>query len=199
MNNQIVWVDTETTGLDPKSCGIVEIGAVFMDPTRKTPTKKFESLANPMVGIFRGREVRRDVSVSEYAFKVNGIKPEVLQQQESIDLVLRKFDGQVQDKAVIAGWNVSGFDIPFLKEAYDRAGLAWRFHYHVLDIMVVAMWLKVCDMLPGNRGIGLQAMGKYLGIPARGDAHRALPDVYMSIDIARELRDRFLIGKSYKI
>lgn len=190
MSEQVMWFDTETTGLDTSLCGIVEVGAIFQNPGQKT--QKFEQLANPFASADGSA---RAVEVSDYAFRVNGIDKESLGQHPSIDNVVTELDSFVQDKCVIAGWNVSGFDIPMLKAAYERAGLRWRYHYHVIDVMNVAKWMQHMGKLRSHK-MGLQAVAEFLGIDSSqyGDAHRALADVWTTIAVSKELNEKFLGG-----
>jgi len=186
MAKQYVWLDLETSGLDPVENGIVEIGAVL---TQQGKQKKiFSQTCNP-----------GDVAISEYAMKVNGLSIEQLHHEDPINEVLARFDAEVENKAVPCGWNIASFDLPFLKEAYKKAGLKWRFDYHVIDMMCCANWMAASGVLEGNRGTGLQAMAKYLGIDSEsfGAAHRALPDVYVTMAVAKELKVKFLSSQKY--
>lgn len=177
--SQIVWMDTETTGLEPTKCGIIELAAVIQYPGRNKPADYYSEEMNPGA-----------VEISEYALKVNQISEEKISAAAPIDQALRLFDGLIEDRAVIAGWNVSGFDIPFLKTAYERAGIKWRFHHHCLDMMVVANWLKFVGAIH-PKSLSLQNMAKYLGIDAQafGPAHRAMPDVYTTLAIAKRFKE----------
>jgi len=184
---QVVYFDLETSGLDPVENGILEIGAVIQKAGVKV--RRFESFANPG-------------PTKEYnpkALEVNNIELESIAGFRDLAEVLRDFDQYIEDRAVLAGWNVGGFDIPFLKAAYKAADIKWRFHYHYLDIMVVANWLKWAGKLH-CRGLSLQAVAKYLEIDASqfGEAHRAMPDVWTTIAVSQRLKEDNLEGRSFK-
>ena len=190
VSNQILWVDTETTGLDPERNGIIEIAGIFQYPgQRDQKSKRFETMCDP------GR-----VELHPKALEVNGIKEEDISTFQPIDRALANMDTYVEPWCVIAGWNCAGFDIPFMKAAYKRAGIKWRFHYHCLDMMVVANWLKFCGRL-NCKSLSLQNVAKYLGINTAdfGDAHRAMPDVLTTVAIAKVFRDQFLGGMKIKV
>ena len=189
MPKQVVWLDTETGGLDPKETGIIELAAIITWPGQQKKHRIFEGMGDPRKGW-------EQCVLHDRALEVNGLKLEDVDMMDSFDDVIHRFNREIDKGAVIGGWNVLGFDIPFLKAAYERAGIEWRFHYHAIDMMVVAKWLDFCGSLPGNRGVGLQAMLKYLGIDGSkfGDAHRALPDVYATLAVTKELKSRFLEG-----
>lgn len=184
---QYVWLDTETTGLDPLVHGIVEIGAVIEAP--KKDSKIFSGLCNP-----------GDVEISAYALEVNGLSLEYLQsQEEKVEELVVRFDRQVERGAVICGHNVAGFDIPFLKEAYKKAKLSWRFHHHCVDTMVAANVLKYWGVLPKNQSLSLQNMLEYFSLTIGGAAHRALPDVYASMALNEELKKLTLGGNHFAV
>lgn len=185
-----MWLDLETTGLNHETAGIVEIAGLFQYPGQERSSKRFEDLVDPRKRL-DGTE--RMVEIQSKALEVNGISLDQLDGFGSLDKSLMELDSHVDRWCVIAGWNVSGFDIPFLKEAYKRAGIKWRFHHHCLDMMVVANWLKFCGLLH-TKSLSLQNMAQYLGIDTAkfGDAHRAMPDVWTTIAIAKRFRDDYL-------
>lgn len=186
---QIFWFDLETTGLDPNENGIIEIAGIFNKPGSQS--KRFERLVDPR----KGTEGNREVAIHPKALETNGLTLDEIADFDPIDKMIRELDSHVDPWCIPAGWNVAGFDIPFLKAAYERAGVKWRFHYHCLDMMVVANWLKQAELIDA-RSLSLQNMAKYLGIDATkfGDAHRAMPDVYTTLEISRIFRERYLGG-----
>lgn len=178
----VIWIDTETTGLVPSEHGIVELGAII----EGNPTKLFSRICNP-----------GDVVYDPKALEVNGISMEEIQSRPSINDMLREFDQYVYDRAMIAGHNVAGFDIPFLKEAYKRAGMKWRFHYHCLDTMIMAEGLKYWGLLE-TRSVSLQALLTKFGIDP-GDAHRAMDDIKATRELMGELKKLVRGGRQYGV
>jgi DNA polymerase-3 subunit alpha (Gram-positive type) len=177
----------ETTGLDPLVNGVVEVGAIIKEDGK--PAKTFSGLCNP-----------GDVVISEYAMQVNGLSIEYLQQEcEPIGETLRRFDKQFNKGAVICGHNVSGFDIPFLKAAYKREKMSWRFHHHCVDTMVLANAFKMWGLIPRSQSLSLQNLLQYFEVEVAGEAHRALPDVYAAIAVMDHLKDITLGGSSYGV
>ena len=169
----LIWIDTETTGLDPFKHGIVELGAIIDG----RPVKHFNRICDP-----------GDVVYDPKALEVNGISLEEIKSRPSIEEMLREFDQHVWDRAIIAGHNVAGFDIPFLKEAYRRAGLKWRFHYHCVDPMVLANVLKHWGLLD-TRSLSLGGLAEHFGIDP-GNAHRALDDIKTTKAIMEAMHER---------
>ena len=100
-----VCIDLETTGLNPKTDRIIEIGAVKVE--KGIETEIFESLVNP------GR------SLEERIIALTGIRNEDLVEAPTIDEVLPKFLEFVGD-SILLGHSVL-FDFSFIeKNAVNR-------------------------------------------------------------------------------
>lgn len=164
MTQQLVFVDLETSGLDPFQHGILELGAIFLDGPDAEPA-------------YMRADVRPDGCVfDERALAVNGFTPERIAAAEPQDRAICAFDARVQKGALLAGWNIP-FDMAFLKEAYRASGLVWRFDYHTLDIWSLYYVLK--GQGPGTGHLQLKALCKRLGLykETDGAAHSALQDI----------------------
>lgn len=112
------WLDTETTGVDPAKCAIIQLAGIV-----EIDGKAVEEIDIRMKP-FPGAEV------SHLALEVNGINLEQLDKFESFDKGMRKlvkildvyvdpFDKR--DKMIIMGYKV-GFDSDFLRVAFKRMG-----------------------------------------------------------------------------
>jgi DNA polymerase III epsilon subunit-like protein len=191
-------LDLETGGLDPAETGIVEIGGIFQWPGQERTRRIFERQADPRKG--RDGMIDESVEIHPKALEVNHLTMAEIETFQSIDKAVTELDSFVEPWCVIAGWNVANFDIPFLKAAYKRAGLTWRFHYHCLDMMVVANFLKFAGKID-SYSLSLANVCKYLGIDQSqfGPAHRALPDVYATVAVAKEFQDRFFGSRKVRI
>jgi len=191
MANRIWWIDTETTGLIPGTHGIIEIAALVQDVEtfghERARFQQFEALVNP-----------GDVEYSDKALEVNGVTYEEIQEFESIDVALKRMDREVKYRDIIAGHNVSGFDIPMMKAAYSKAGIKWRWHHHCIDSMVVANTMKLWGMLD-VKSLSLQALGAHFGFQEGqfGPAHRALPDVKLTMAVMGQLQGIIQSGAGY--
>ena len=192
MSNSIWWLDTETTGLEPGVNGIVEIACIITSDVQTDPhtiqgAKQYEALVDP-----------GDVVYSERALEVNGLTVEDIKSRRPIKEALLEMDRQVKFRDIIAGWNVSGFDIPMLKAAYKEAGIKWRFSHHCIDLMVVANYMKYIGLL-NVKSLGLQAMASHYGFLEGqfGPAHRALPDVKLTMAVGAMMRQTLIGDTSY--
>jgi DNA polymerase III epsilon subunit-like protein len=162
---QLVFVDLETTGLDPDRHGIIEIGAIFETDGQREPND-FEALANP-----------GDVEHSEEAAKVHNIAREAIAAALPLEEVLRNFDSRCAEDAIISGWNTK-FDELFLYKAYQRHGIPWRFDYHIFDVWSLYKRLQLIGELPADMHLGLGTIAEHYKITqADENHHRALADI----------------------
>jgi len=144
----LVAFDLETTGLNPKTDKIIEIGAVRFN--EKRVEDEFTMLINP------GR------SIPPFITQLTGISNEMVRGAANIHDVLGEFEAFVGDAPVI-GHNVQ-FDLGFMKPHN-------LLHYNTpIDTYELAAVL-----LPSAGRYKLGALSSLLGIPL-SNAHRALDD-----------------------
>lgn len=112
------WLDTETTGVDPAKCAIIQLAGIV-----EIDGKAVEEIDIQMKP-FPGAEINHQ------ALEVNGINFEQLESFEPFDKGMRKLvkilDAYVdpfdkRDKMIIMGYKV-GFDSDFLRAAFKRMG-----------------------------------------------------------------------------
>jgi DNA polymerase III epsilon subunit-like protein len=88
--------------------------------------------------------------------------------------------------AQLAGHNAATFDGPRLKAMYIRAGLFLGADPRVLDTMQLAMWwFHQRRTEPENYKLG--PLCQYFGISVGEDAHDALADVRLTVQLAKVL------------
>jgi len=160
--------DTETTGLEPKAGDrIVEIAAIRFKGREKIAT--FQTLVNP------------NRQISEAAFRVNKITPEMLQDAPTVDKILPGFLEFVQGSC-LCSYN-AGFDLEFLNNELTLSG---KSH---LEGIVVADVLKMAKrLLPGLERYALWFVSEKLGIKTQ-QAHRAFSDVELTLAVFYKLKD----------
>ena len=96
----IVALDIETTGLDPKTDAIIEIGAIRFNNRRIED--EFSTLINPMRNI------------PEFITRLTGISNGMVQNSPVIEDILPELDDFVADLPIL-GHNVK-FDVGFLRQ-----------------------------------------------------------------------------------
>lgn len=144
---KVLWVDTETTGFDPKTCGLLQVsGCLEIDGVI---CEKFNYKMRP----------HKEAEWTQSAIDKNGISPEMAQDFEHPSICFEQFLGMLekyinrydkQDKAFIVGYNVS-FDEDFLRAWFTREakterdrmygnGFGSYFWNPAIDVMQLAMF-----------------------------------------------------------
>lgn len=160
--------DTETTGLEPESGDrMVEIAAIRIRGEKKLAT--FQSLVNP----------KRPIS--EAAFLVNHITPEMLQDAPSREKVLPDFLKFIEGTH-LCSYNAA-FDLGFLNQELKLLGTSLKEDILVVDILRMARRL-----LPGLERYALWFVAEKLGIKTQQE-HRALSDVGLTLSVFNRLKE----------
>lgn len=156
--DKIAFVDLETTGLNPHTDEIIEIGVLVYDLKEKT-VKEHEVKIRPLY------PERMDPK----ALEVNGYTEKGWKDAVTLDEGLRQLE-EICGGATFLAWNAT-FDWSFLEKAYHDTGLEIPFHYHRICVMSIA-WAKV----PKEKvqGYSLKTICAYLGIAPEPKVHRAL-------------------------
>ncbi len=169
---KLVWLDLETTGLDPATCSIIEVA--YGISSLEQPFKLVEG------GEFVIHHMRReDDGVDPFVVEMhtkNGLWADC----QRSTLTMRDVEERLlevvpaiedwENKPTLAG-NCVGFDHGFLKRYAPK--LAARFHYRYYDVSSVKLFCRSLGMpqLPG------------------GETHRAADDVRESVAHAEACRD----------
>lgn len=166
MTDSYVCIDLETTGLNPKTDAIIEIGAVKVE--NNIITQEWETFVNP------GRQLE------ERIVELTGIHDEQLVSAPTIDEVLPTLL-EMTERAVLLGHSVT-FDYSFLKRAaverkktFERDGI---------DTLKIAR--KYLTELESR---SLRYLCEYYGICH--NAHRALQDAKATVELYRKLAGQF--------
>ncbi|MBO4412843.1 MAG: 3'-5' exoribonuclease [Clostridia bacterium] len=120
LDTEYVVFDTETTGLDPESCEIIEIGAVKIK--NGIICEQFQTLINPK------RPIPAD------ATEINNITNEMVKDAPKIDVAIRDFYRWTRG-ATLVGYNLP-FDLKFIQNAIKNEGLT--FDNPGIDALVIA-------------------------------------------------------------
>lgn len=166
MINSYVSIDLETTGLNPKSDKIIEIGAVRVVDGK--PAERFSTFVNP------GRKLE------ERIVELTGIHDEDLQDAPTIEEVwpsLLEFLGD----SILLGHSIL-FDYSFLKKAAVNQKLT--FEKQAIDTLKIAR-----RFLTELEHRSLDYLCEYYEIPHQ--AHRALADAEATSELYRRLVEQF--------
>lgn len=157
-------LDTETTGLSPESCRIVEI-AVVRTTIDGTELGRWTTLVNP--------------DGPAGASHIHGISDEELLDAPRFRDIVGDFVAAV-DGAVLVAHNAP-FDVGFLTAEMARAGFTWP-DPPVRDTLKAAR--KLLPQLANHR---LVTVAEHFGVPFDGDAHAALVDTLVCAQVHAEL------------
>ena len=162
-----ICLDTETTGLDPKSGHkIVEIACVELVNKLRTG-RVFHAYVNP----------RRDMPYE--AFKIHGISTEFLRDKPIFSAVANEFLEFVKDGKLVI--HNAAFDLKFLNFELEFAGLS-PLKMEVIDTLIVAR-----NKFPGAQN-SLDALCKRFGVDlSKRTKHGALLDTELLADVYIEL------------
>lgn len=155
----VLSVDTETTGSDPKSDRVVELGGAYLRG-RDRLGPALRALVNPGIYIPAG------------ATNVHGIRNEDIEKAPPWPEVAGRFKRHLDElKPVVTGYNLLGFDVPLINAENRRNALGWEMP-RVLDTFVFAWW--------GHRELRSRKLGlvcEHYGVPLPPDqAHSADAD-----------------------
>ncbi|MDZ7592276.1 MAG: exonuclease domain-containing protein [Rubrivivax sp.] len=157
--------DTETTGLDPTTDRIIQIGAARLVNGKLLRQEGFEQLVDP----------ERDLPAAGIA--IHGIQPEMVRGQPTIDRVLPSFHTFVGDTVLVA--HNAAFDMRFLQLAEGRSGVV--FDHLVLDTLLLSAVVH-----PNQESHRLEAIAERFGITVIG-RHTALGDAIVTAEVFLKL------------
>lgn len=151
-----VYVDTETSGLDPSKCGIVELAAVSEDG------REYSSLVYPGESVMSMQGVQK-------ALEVNGITMDEILMAPKAEVVAEEFRRWLKEIGPCSLWAYnSKFDSAFLK----------RSPWNIGEIHWGGCVMKSAAGRGPNRK--LADVAARMGLSWDGDVHRALPDARMT-------------------
>ena len=125
LDRPLVFLDVETTGLNPDTDQIVELGAIKVRPAPDSTTT------------FLGR-FKPTIPISPDATAVHGIADADVAHERPFAESADKLAASLAD-ADVAGYNLRRFDVRILQAEFDRAGLAWT-PGRVVDVF--AIWQR---------------------------------------------------------
>ncbi|MGH7197558.1 MAG: oligoribonuclease [Candidatus Omnitrophota bacterium] len=179
-SGNLVWIDLEMTGLDPKNCTILEIGAVVTDSDLNLVEE------GPPIAIRHSEKTLRSMEAwSRHHHKRSGLTDECraskISMKKAERLVLDFVRRHCREKTSPLCGNTVWQDRRFLVKFMPK--LEAFLHYRVIDVSsikeLVARWYPSDHKAPR----------------AKSQSHRVLPDILESIEELRHYRDKVFLSR----
>lgn len=197
MSKKILWLDTETTGLNPKRHGLREIGYILVVDGQVV--KKDVLQIDPRT------YKTKIVEIDNQALELSNVTIEDFDNYDDSSFAFDRFSPILEfidkkdknDYFTIAGFNVK-FDYDFLKEWFDDNGdydaedFNSYFQYKVIDVFPLVITLKHLGFID-TKNDKLKTVCEYFNIPI--DAHNALSDIEATKELYELIADRFINDK----
>lgn len=167
MNDSIVVFDIETTGLNPTTNQVIEIGALKIEGGRVV--EEFSKFINPFM------------KLPPKIVALTGIQDYMLKDAEVADRVIAEFL-EFSDGHVLLGHNIM-FDYSFIKVNADKIGK--KFDRHGIDTLKIAKGVH-----PELESRSLEKMCRYYKIN-NVSAHRALSDAKATYELYYKMKEKF--------
>jgi DNA polymerase-3 subunit epsilon len=174
--HSMTWlcIDSETTGLDPKSDRLVELAAVEF--RQGEVGRRMGMLLNPGMPIPAG------------ASAVHGISDADVADCPPFAEVAERFLDHVSKAEVLVGYNWP-FDAAFLETACGARWTEAIAGKPIIDALVLVRFDEVGRFWKGPGRHKLDAVAERLGVPREGKAHRASSDCVLTCRVLWQLRE----------
>jgi DNA polymerase-3 subunit epsilon len=198
MIHKVVFIDTETTGLDPKVNGIIQVAGIIAELDSISgdinEQERFDFKCQPMIGD----------AVEQSALKVNGVTMEQLKTFDTgrnvynefcklLSKRVSKFDKK--DKYFFIAYNAQ-FDYNMLyawfEKNHDKFFGSWFFS-PAIDVMTLA-GSGLMDSRDEMKNFKLGTVAERLGLSAEGDLHDAFVDIILTKDVFQTIYKKYLRG-----
>lgn len=192
--NKILWIDTETTGLNPAKHGLRELAYILVIDGQVVEKDVLQ---------IDTRTYKTFVEIDDKALELSNVTIEDFDNFDDSAYAFDKFSTLLEyvdkedknDYFTLAGFNVK-FDNDFLREwFYDNdAGAEFKncFHYKVIDVFPLVITLKHLGLIDTEND-KLKTVCEYFDIPI--DAHNALSDIEATKNLYELISDRFINDK----
>ena len=193
--NKILFIDILSTGMSPDNCGIYRIGGIYTEDgvEKKVIDLKMCPPINARISqqsLWIGGESRSSLISYPDEKRVFARFCEWLDTIVSV----RKAD----DKLYLAGYNSAAFDMPFLREYFNRCGSNdFRNYFHVqcIDIMSISA-MALMNERGRMQDFMMDSVAAHLGIHTfPGDKYDCISNARTALDIYRHFIRRFGIDE----
>lgn len=183
----VMWCDTETTGIEVENSGAFEIALLFAVDGEIKEEKRF--FLNPLT---------EKIKYGEEAGRIHGVSEEKIKSFETFNVVIPRIVTFItlsiarfcpNQKLVFAGYNCN-FDWKHLKALFERCDYKiddyFYKQYDVFDLVKKASWKRI---IPYLENLKLGTVCKSLGVELN-NVHTAIDDIKATRNLAIELYRR---------
>lgn len=175
----LVFVDIETTGLDPHTHEIIEIAVLRV--RQDWPEEGLPTFAPALEWSTKVKPTHIGTA-DPVSLKINKYTEEEWSDAMNLDEAMKLFIEKADDGVMVAH-NVA-FDAAFIDQALHTHGIQNTMHYHRID--TVSMAFGVLHNVPEVNRYSLNELCKYFSI-TNEKAHTALSDVRADFALFRKL------------
>lgn len=186
-----IFIDTETTGLDAKRCGIIQIAGIIYkgDIENLIEMDRFDIYCQPITGDYVDTKALEANNITlkqiETFMKASEAKSRLL-------AILGKYVDKYnpKDKMLLYGYNIS-FDADFLRSWFEKMGDkyfgSW-FWWPPIDVMGKAAD-HIDEKRPELENFKLSTVAKYLGVEVTDEAlHNAMYDIELTVKVLQQIK-----------
>jgi DNA polymerase III epsilon subunit-like protein len=166
--SHICVIDIETTGLCPVECGVIEIGAVMLSPTLEFVAEwSLDTRFFPEIQCWEAQAENVHGVTAEAAAQESRMHP-VVAVDRLLDFVETYAAGE---RVVLAGMNLAGFDVQFLKAIMGRTQAGY------VRSRLLSKWKR----LMSHRTIDLHAVMAGVVLAKGGDVSKLYTDAIYEV------------------
>lgn len=188
---KIIWIDTETTGLDATKGALTEVACIV--EIDGVEVDKLALQINPL-------SYNKDVEVTQEALDITGKTMEDIASYGDSKAQFNKFivflskyvdHYDKKDKLKVNGYNTK-FDVAFIKEWFLDNGNKYYgsyFDYKELDVFALVGYIKHLGFIDTEND-KLKTICDHFGIDL--DAHKAFDDIVATKKLGELLSERFI-------
>lgn len=177
-HHRLAFIDTETTGFDPDTHELIEIGVVLVDQDWTNGKPEFKLVEEFEVKIFP----THIQSADPISLKINKYKEEDWIDAKDLKSALKILNTKTKDSIMVAH-NLC-FDASFIDRAYKQTGVKSEMHYLRIDTITMA-FAKLHNRDDIDK-YSLRTLCEYFKIENK-NAHSALSDAKALFELFKHL------------
>jgi DNA polymerase III alpha subunit (gram-positive type) len=175
----LIFTDTETTGLSIETNELIEIGAIRTD-SKFNVLDTFEAKVRPL----------HPETAHITALQVNGY--------DAVDWLAAPVASETAyawsryaNGCTLVGKNI-GFDDRFLRKFMQQYGVEPLWHYRLVDLSSIAFIYQLQGVFKES-DLSSDGLSKYFNIPEEAKPHRAINGAQQALNLFRKLSDNLLV------